>query len=261
MALDFIAPGNCSTSTGLAIPGGRSLEFLSAAASIHRGSRPVTPYSSHEPSSNFKTPFNSPELDQTKYFGAESPITSLPSPTWTVSGDPPQPHIKREASSAFYSDQSSDLDGFSSSSERPSKFQKRSRNSLPEFTPSARTERHAYDPEERYAIIYLRSVKDLKWEDVLRRFTILFPPATLRRCRSAVARGLPHIYQTRNVQGLQCRWYRIREEESLPQLRRDQQVEGGGSAEREVLDRIVRAGLLSKGFIKMVDAVGDIDKA
>lgn len=84
----------------------------------------------------------------------------------------------------------------------------------------SRDERFTYDDEERYAILYLRGLKNLKYDDVLVRFNFLFPAGRARRCRSTLTdRGFPDTYKKRNVQGIQCRWYRIRDEEGLAKLR------------------------------------------
>src|SRR5215469_11755574 len=97
--------------------------------------------------------------------------------------------------------------------------------------PDQRKGRHPYDTEEKYAIIYLRVIRNLEWNKVLRSFHGLFPPGEPRRCYIPSSPGvgvggnedeqanLPSRYTQRNVQGLQCRWYRIRREEGLVKLR------------------------------------------
>ncbi|KAF2400665.1 hypothetical protein EJ06DRAFT_556198 [Trichodelitschia bisporula] len=115
-----------------------------------------------------------------------------------------------------------------------------------------RPERHPYDAEELTAIIYLRAACNLRWHEVHRCFLRIFPPNTPRRCQAAIAKGLPKFYLERNVQGLQCRWYRLREEEGLAALRKG----GGGKGERSALERMSRKGEISMEFWNRLRAVG-----
>jgi hypothetical protein len=124
-------------------------------------------------------------------------------------------------------------------------------------THPARAERFPYDPEERYAIIHLRGLKNLKYEDTLLRFNYLFPPGKPRRCRNAVAKGLPPTYTSRNIQGLQCRWYRIRDEENLPKLR-SSGVGGDRSRVEDVLGLMEREGEMGHRFAELVTTIAEI---
>jgi hypothetical protein len=139
--------------------------------------------------------------------------------------------------------------------------------------PNQRKDRYTYDTEEKYAIIYLRVIKNLEWNKVLLSFNSLFPPGEPRRCYipsspGAVMGGsegehpsLPSRYTQRNVQGLQCRWYRIRQEEGLVKLRESRRVgflasSGMGWKEKRVLERMERAGEVGRKFLKSLN--GDV---
>ena len=160
-----------------------------------------------------------------------------------------------------------------------------------------REDRHPYDAEEKYAIIYLRVIKHLRWDDVLLRFHTLFPPGRPRRCTvssspfsgagaaaavaaanttadssdssgpggaastaaaaaaaASVHSNLPPVYTRRNVQGLQCRWYRIRDEEGLVKLRGSWSMCVGavGRKEKKVLEEMERAGVVGEKFLSML---------
>ena len=90
----------------------------------------------------------------------------------------------------------------------------------PDRTKQQREDRYPYDDDERYALIYLRSLTGLKWDDVVYSFAQIFPPGTPRRCSNDSAKGCPKLYARRCMQGLQCRYYRIRDEEALEPLRK-----------------------------------------
>ena len=130
-----------------------------------------------------------------------------------------------------------------------------------------RKDRHLYDTEEKYAIIYLRVIKNLEWNKVLLSFHRLFPLGEPRRCYIPSSPGtitggnegehasLPSRYTQRNVQGLQCRWYRIRQEEGLVKLRESRR--GGFLAspgvvrkEMRVLERMEKAGEVGRKFLE-----------
>ena len=151
-----------------------------------------------------------------------------------------------------------------------------------------REDRHPYDAEEKYAIIYLRVVKHLRWDEVVARFHALFPAGQPRRCAvasspfyaaaaapvgaapadpadgkrstgaaaaaAAAHSPLPPVYTRRNVQGLQCRWYRIRDEEGLAKLRGTWGVTGGavGRREKRVLEEMEHAGVVSDTFLALL---------
>jgi hypothetical protein len=82
-----------------------------------------------------------------------------------------------------------------------------------------RKDRHPYDDDERWAMLYLRVISETNWDDVVRKFAQVFPPGTPRRCTNDSAKPCPETYVKRCTQGLQCRYYRVRDEEGLRQLR------------------------------------------
>jgi hypothetical protein len=137
-------------------------------------------------------------------------------------------------------------------------------------TPTARGERYPYDPEERFALIYWRretGEKKLEWKDCEARFAVLFPPGAPRRWQptdSAQARGLPTTYPERNIQGLQCRFYRIRTEEKMPQTRKALAStpvgtsEGQAIMENEIrtLKEVVTRHNFSPSFVRNVEELG-----
>jgi len=199
--------------------------------------------------------------------------TSLPSPVCSTLSDiphfippppPPTPSIRP-------SRRNLNLSPFAPN-RHTSRRHKRSNSRLDQ-----REDRHPYDTEEKYAIIYLRVIRNLKWDDVLLSFHGLFPPGEPRRCHilsspEAGAGGdvkahanLPSRYMQRNVQGLQCRWYRIRKEEGLVNLRESRRkgvsasptvgkVAGGVSRkEKKVLERMERAGVVGRKFLESVN--------
>ena len=86
------------------------------------------------------------------------------------------------------------------------------------------------------------------------RFSKLFPANTPRRCTWTKVRGLLPMYPERNVGGLQCRYYRIRQEENLGQLRDTEGMANVAGHGEEVLEKIAREGKLSKVFRKKVAA-------
>lgn len=304
MALDFIAPSNDSSNDRPTLPG---LDCLSAAAALHRGSRPSTPmglpvmtphYSPPEPRVlQMETPYRTPEnYDYRSPLNYPSPpeqhdyrISNLPSPAWSSSNsdhsdsqiyhiDPPFPHqsmlpppVHTNTLPLFESRSRAMTYQHSPSHISINKLHRRSiqhhaENKLYTTSgsmsnnnqPAARKERFTYDDEERYAIILLRGLKTLKYDDVLIRFHYLFPPGRLRRCRSSGdLKGLPKQYPPRNVQGLQCRWYRIRDEENLPKLRNEGR---GGDRPRveDVLDLMKVERELGAGFADKVHAIAEM---
>lgn len=301
MALDFIAPSNDSSNGRPTLPG---LDCLSAAAALHRGSRPSTPLelpvlASHwtPPKSKgpkMNMPFNTPEqYEYRTSTNLSSPpeqyeyraSTNLPSPVWSSNSDlsdcqvyhldPPLPQQSMLPPSSHSNMVS--IPGPRSRSmtylptpprNQANRLQKRSIQHHTEsklYTSSetmssahpARAERFPYDPEERYAIIHLRGLKNLKYEDTLLRFNFLFPPGQPRRCRNAVAKGLPPTYTPRNIQGLQCRWYRIRDEENLPKLR-GSGVGGDRGRVEEVLGLMEREGEMGRGFAELVNTIAEM---
>jgi hypothetical protein len=300
MALDFIAPSNRSDTPDSnngkpTIPG---LDCLSAAAALHRGSRPSTPLDLPVLTSHWipqeskcltvETPYNSPEQYAQEPNPRSLPMADLPSPVWSSNSDHsldsqlyhmdhpfphstvmPPPHYTRMLTMSEPRPKNLSYDSYLPTPPRiqVSRMQKRAiqhhaENKLytscaPSNTHPARAERFPYDPEERYAIIHLRGLKNLKYEDTLLRFNFLFPPGTPRRCRSAVAKGLPPTYTPRNIQGLQCRWYRIRDEENLPKLR-SSGVGGDRSRVEEVLGMMEREGEMGRGFAGLVNTVAEV---
>lgn len=136
-----------------------------------------------------------------------------------------------------------------------------------------REDRHPYDPEEIYAMMYLRDGGDRKWADVLQCFHHLFPIGQPRRFNVPVGTGssnavqhqanLPPVYPRRNIQGLQCRWYRVREQYGLSKLREDGSHKDHATRRREekpILEEMERSGELSEAFLAMVKDVGTSSK-
>lgn len=302
MALDFIAPSNDSSSDRPTLPG---LDCLSAAAALHRGSRPSTPmelpvitpqYTPPEPrvlqrelpyhtseSYDYRSPMCLPSPPEHDYR-----VSNLPSPVWSSSNsdlsdsqiyhiDPPYPHQSmlpppvHSNTLPFFESRSRGMTYPHRTPHIPinrlqrRSFQHHGENKLyissgpmSNNNQPARAERFPYDDEERYAIIHLRGLKTLKYEDVLIRFNFLFPPGRLRRCRSSGdMKGLPKYYPPRNIQGLQCRWYRIRDEENLPKLRHEGR---GGDRVRveDVLDLMKVERELGPGFADKVHAIAEM---
>lgn len=302
MALDFIAPSNEPSSDRPTLPG---LDCLSAAAALHRGSRPSTPMDLPAMTSHYSPPAPRVLQIETPYRASEgyeyrSPISypsppeqhdyrisNLPSPVWSSSNsdlsdsqiyhiEPPFPH-QSMLPPPLHANMLPPFElrprGMTYQHSPPhipiNRLQRRSilhhvENKLYTSPVSmsnnqpARKERFPYDDEERYAIIHLRGLKTLKYEDVLIRFHYLFPPGRLRRCRSSGdMKGLPKEYPPRNVQGLQCRWYRIRDEENLPKLRNEGR---GGDRVRveDVLDLMKMERELGVGFADKVHAIAEM---
>lgn len=132
---------------------------------------------------------------------------------------------------------------------------------------SQREDRHPYDPEEIYAMMCLRDGGDRRWADVLECFHRLFPIGQPRRfkvstgARTGAAQhgNLPPVYTNRNIQGLQCRWYRVRERHGLPKLRAGESNKDPAARRREekpILDEMERSGELSEAFLRMVKDIG-----
>ncbi|TLD20954.1 hypothetical protein E2P81_ATG08618 [Venturia nashicola] len=303
MALDFIAPSNDLSSERPTLPG---LDCLSAAAALHRGSRPSTPtslpamashYSPPEPRLiQIETPYHiSESYDYRSPMSYPSPpeqheyrTSNLPSPAWSSSNsdlsdsqiyhiEPPFPHqsmlpppVHTNMLPIFESRPRAMTYQHSPPHIPINRLQRRSiqhhaenklyttSGSMSNNNQPARAERFPYDDEERFAIIHLRGLKTLKYEDVLIRFNYLFPPGRLRRCRSSGdMKGLPKYYPPRNIQGLQCRWYRIRDEENLPKLRNEGR---GGDRVRveDVLDLMKVERELGAGFADKVHAIAEM---
>jgi hypothetical protein len=101
----------------------------------------------------------------------------------------------------------------------------RSRSSSPPSVFSTRSERHEYDLEEKFALLYLRIAADgIVWRDVKTAFDCIFPPGQRRRTsvpasEDAKSRPLPPTYPRRSVGGLECRYYRVRENHGVPKVR------------------------------------------
>jgi hypothetical protein len=115
----------------------------------------------------------------------------------------------------------------------------RSRSISPIF--SSRAERHEYDPEERFAVVYLRIMAGLsQWKDVKAAFDIIFPPGLRRRNSTPTAtnnKALPQVYAERSVGGLECRYYRIRELEGMKKVREGRR-DCGAQLEHDALRRM-----------------------
>ena len=247
MSLDFIAPSSRSASPENApramLP---SLYALSEAAAIARGSRPPSPVQIMEPTptsyaSHYASSLLRPHpVKEEHYTPVSAHSGGLPSPSWSCYSEPLAlrerrtrhlhiPTADRRRSVAGYGHHlSSTSPLYTPHGMRPSRIQKRSSPKAHEqarATNGSRSERHPYDPEERYALIYWRRdvrEKKLEWKDVVARFAYLFPENAPRRWKpkdSSQARGLPDRYPERNLQGLQCRLYRIRSEEDMPKVR------------------------------------------
>lgn len=279
MSLDFIAPSSRSTSpesvqSAATLP---RLEVLSAAAAMHRGSRPSSPF---HPSASLHPPLtHSPHYSRgtkEEYFAPTlAPHTGLPSPVFSSYAEP-QPIRDRHALhfNLSYRDHKPSIatyvpaanvriplytpPGFCSP--RVSK-----RSPKPMQSGGARAERHPYDAEERFALIYFRREdveKKLDWKSVVERFLILFPRGAPRRYKSKDAsdpRGLPPTYPDRNVQGLQCRLYRVRAEEGMRRTR-DATANGGDTPatraaiaeEMEAIESMITRHGLHPSFVRRV---------
>ncbi|KAF2420319.1 hypothetical protein EJ08DRAFT_738666 [Tothia fuscella] len=265
MSLDFIAPGSCLTQASNPRRHTPGLECLSEAAMIHSGLQARAPYSPVSTSSS-----NGSEAGHT----LPNRTLRLPSPSWSSCSDsgnsscsdgrlPKYAEIVRRVaqlnSTQTPRSRTLYLPSQPISHQRPQlehsyRIQKRSITpQLQHIQDAQRGERPGYDPEGRYAIIYLRGVLNLKWLEVEKQFTLIFPPGQPRRCQVT---GLPTTYQKRNMQGLQCRWYRIREEEGLKPLREGESGADEGSAERRVLEKMVMEGKVSKRFVGRIEDVG-----
>lgn len=77
-------------------------------------------------------------------------------------------------------------------------------------------DRYNYDDEEKYAILYFRIERAEKWSDILRNFEELFPPG---RSRRKPGKALTELYVERRKGGLECRYYRLREDHGFRPLR------------------------------------------
>lgn len=105
-------------------------------------------------------------------------------------------------------------------------------------------DRHSYDDEERYAILYLRIVRGQKWAEILRLFNVLFPPGAPRR---QADKGLTKTYPQRAKGGLECRYYRLRQDLNIQALR---SVGHSSSEDRLALAKLFEASDLSPQFIE-----------
>jgi hypothetical protein len=115
----------------------------------------------------------------------------------------------------------------------------RSRSISPVF--SSRAERHEYDPEERFAVVYLRIMAgQSQWKDIKSAFDVIFPPGQPRRMIAPTAtnsKALPQFYPERSVGGLECRYYRIRELEGMKKVREGRR-DCGAQLEHDALLRM-----------------------
>jgi hypothetical protein len=267
MSLDFIAPGcrlpQTSTSSS-AIRSSSTRSSPSAASELAPVRRvEVSILNKGEPCSN--TPAS--KSAYTRSHNGHNPISGLPSPVWSSCSDMslPQPSTfqQMQKSDNHYRqhDQCQLLQPRSRSPgytytpppqpslSKPTRLNRRPGTSRSQSPP--RPDRYTYDSEEIYAIIHLRAVLGLKWKDVLKEFSRLFPVGQQRRCKINSAPGLPPTYHARDVQGLQCRWYRLRDEENLRPLRRGKMVEETvGDVEAQVLERMAREGWCGEEFLR-----------
>lgn len=103
-----------------------------------------------------------------------------------------------------------------------------------------RLERHEYDPEERFAVVYLRlNMKINAWKDLEEAFDVMFPPGKARRPSAPPApqnKALPRTYPKRTIGGLECRYYRIRKDEGMSKVR--ERRKQGGTRETQALTRM-----------------------
>ena len=88
-------------------------------------------------------------------------------------------------------------------SRRPSHRQGRSPSSSPGLSPKSREFRHPYTTEEVHFIWYLRIDRGYLWPDILDAFNSQFS----------------HNGRVRLLGGLQCRYYRLLGQNSIPQVR------------------------------------------
>ena len=97
---------------------------------------------------------------------------------------------------------------------------------------AVRPDRPEYDNEELFAVVYLRiRTPHSQWKDHKAAFDRLFPPGSARRPGSPAPEGkqLPARYPTRTVGGLECRYYRIRDDRGMRKVRENRRSGGGGS--------------------------------
>ena len=104
-------------------------------------------------------------------------------------------------------------------------------------------DRNTYDDEEKFAILYLKIMRDDRWSDTLAHFHALFPPGALRRQRG---KGLTQRYDERKIGGLECRYYRLRDEAGMDQLR---SVSHSNARDRAALIRWRGSTALSTDFM------------
>jgi len=240
MALDFIAPG------------AQANRFASSASSTRTTGELDAQDTTAIPQNQFPRP------------ATNVATTSSPSPAWPTLSEAPHfalPPLPPPTPSARPSRRRLNPPPLAPNGPTPR------RRKPPTRRPDQREDRHPYDTEEKYAIIHLRVIKNLEWNKVLGSFHRLFPPGELRRRYTPSSprdgagsnendhASLPDKYTQRNVQGLQCRWYRIRQEEGLVKLRESRR--GGfltspavGRKEKRVLERMERVGDIGKEFLE-----------
>lgn len=112
-------------------------------------------------------------------------------------------------------------------------------------------DRFAYDDEERYAILHLRITCSKTWAEIERDFQVLFPPGLVRRVNEA---GVPPYYITRMRGALECRYYRLREDLGLSQMRQP-----GHDPDMDVLaiDQLLKGYVVSEPFLAHLKIVAN----
>jgi hypothetical protein len=250
MSLDFIAPGSRSTEYANLRRSSPDPDYLGETTLSYRGLRTDTPSS----------PISTASLSgSNSNYSPTRRSARPPSPIWSsysvsTLGLQPQcfqlrPPTSHRPALPVLSNTINFHQG------HPHRIQKHPPSPPPPYTSTQATtrgERPGYCPEGRYAIIYIRGVLNYKWSEVLERFTLLFPPGQVTRCRVT---GLPNTYPKRDVQGLQCRWYRIRVEEGLVPLRETPCANGELTPERRVLERMIGEGKVNMEFVWLVENV------
>jgi hypothetical protein len=94
-----------------------------------------------------------------------------------------------------------------------------------------RPDRPEYDHEELFAVVYLRiRTPHSQWKDHKAAFDRLFPPGAPRRAGAPAPEGkqLPARYPMRTVGGLECRYYRIRDDRGMRKVRENRRSVGNG---------------------------------
>jgi hypothetical protein len=106
---------------------------------------------------------------------------------------------------------------------------------------TVRADRPEYDNEELFAVVYLRiRTPHTQWKDHKAAFDRLFPPGAPRRPGAPAPKGkqLPARYPARTVGGLECRYYRIRDDRGMRKVRENRRTAlggGGGGSSSESL--------------------------